>query len=68
LVSKKYVLSGCINCRNEVPNGIAHAIEIVDVVNFSTVDLFVLNVFCQEIKGNLDILGVGCKMFDGTMK
>ena len=55
-------------CRYEVPNGISHAIEIIEVVYFTTIDLFVLNVFGQEIKSDFDILGVWCEMFNWAMK
>ena len=68
MVSIQYVPSSYIDYQDEVLDGISHAIEIIEVIIFTTIDFFVLNVFGQEIEGNFDILGVWSEVLDGTIK
>ena len=58
LISVQYIPSSLIDCRDEISDGITHTIKIVKVINLTTINLFVFDIFGQEIERYFDILGV----------
>jgi len=64
----KDILFSFVYRGDKIPDGIAHAIEILKIINFLTVNLFVGNIFRHEVQGVFDTLQIQSEIFNRFME
>ena len=68
IVSGKRVPLSLVDQWDEVPNGITHAIKVVEFISLTTVNLFIRNILCYEVQRIFDVFRIWGEVFDRSIK